>query len=185
MQEENNLSELQSTFLSPVILRSPNRRTDASMVDAFVKRGSTLARNRREQVSNAWKDLPGFLRELQSTGGCADAATAAAGLPPEAASLTAFREPANQSTNLSSAVFFWLLFFFSYFSTANLASLSRVVPSKPDTKAEAKRQKAVSGVTTVVKSFTYVCLGYQTHDRWSIRRICNGLRFFSSRQSYN
>lgn len=42
------------------------------------------------------QDLPGFLRELQSTGGCADAATAAAGLPAEAASLTAFREPANK-----------------------------------------------------------------------------------------
>ncbi|KAG5318834.1 POL5 protein, partial [Pseudoatta argentina] len=38
-------------------------------------------------------DLPGFLRELQSTGGCADAAMAEEGLPPGAASLTAFREP--------------------------------------------------------------------------------------------
>lgn len=38
-------------------------------------------------------DLPGFLRELQSTGGCAEAATAAEGLPAEAASLTAFRVP--------------------------------------------------------------------------------------------
>lgn len=38
--------------------------------------------------------LPGFLRELHSTGGCAEAATATEGLPPEAASLTAFGKPA-------------------------------------------------------------------------------------------
>ncbi|KAK2576147.1 hypothetical protein KPH14_007475 [Odynerus spinipes] len=37
--------------------------------------------------------LPGFLRELHSTGGCAEAATATEGLPPEAASLTAFGKP--------------------------------------------------------------------------------------------
>ena len=62
-------------------------------------------------------DLPGFLRELQSTGGCADAAMAEEGLPPEAASLTAFREPVNQSDKLfklciiASPFFIFFLFY--------------------------------------------------------------------------
>lgn len=45
-------------------------------------------------------DLPGFLRELQSTGGFAEAATAAEGLPAEAASLIAFRVPKTKSDSL-------------------------------------------------------------------------------------
>jgi len=71
-------------------------------------------------------DLPGFLR-LQSTGGCADAAMAEEGLPPEAASLTAFREPVNQSTTFQALYYCFSFFYFFSFLRCDLQIVFQMV----------------------------------------------------------
>lgn len=123
-----------------------------------------MAGNCREQVSNGWKDLPGFLRELQSTGGCTDAA----GLPPEAASLTAFREPANQSTNFSSSAF--LIFLSSYFIVfSSPTSLCASRASKGKSNENKRIKKTVSCdsgccITHYIVTYAHSHFGYRTRQ---------------------